>query len=247
MASKLTKSKCLTGYVINSAYYRDSDAMITFFSSEGVTSFLARGIRKISSSNASICSLLTKSEVVLNISKTGSMSLKEGNLISYPKGEGDFKRLTVYQFLAELNHKVLPDMEEAVVLYPYFDSVMQAIEKGHDPLSAALFYFAHLLIYSGYSLAVDGCVHCGRKTDIVGLSYFEGGFLCREHCLNDSEYLSPRMIRIIRFLFKSDLTYLGRATFSTSESLFLFQELSSYYEDLTGIKLNSLRIINQLS
>lgn len=247
MASKTTNAKRLTGYVIHSAFYRDSDAMISFFSSEGVVSFLARGIRKIPSKNAAVCSLLAKSEVVLNVSSSGGMSLKEGNLISYPDGGDSLTRLAVYQFLAELNHKALTGMEEAVDLYPYLDKAMEAIASGQDAPSLALFYFAHLLRYSGYSLAVDGCVFCDKSTDIVGLSYHDGGFLCREHCLNEGNRLPPRMIHIIRFLFKSDLSHLPRAVFRNEESLLLLQEFGRYYEDLTGVRLNSLKVIGKLA
>jgi DNA repair protein RecO (recombination protein O) len=233
-----------TGYVVRVVPYKESDAMISLLTAEGLVSFSARGIAKTTSKNAGSCRLLSFSSFLLTESGSGSFSLKEGNLLKAPPEKEELAILASLSFLSELASKVMQE-EEAVALYPWLEEALEAIRGGFDPFSTSLLYFAHLLVESGYGLEVDECVYSGKKSDIVGVSYEDGGFVSRGYESPSTHLFSPRKLKIIRYAFRCPLNSFTRVSFEKGECLEILEELSQYLNDLTGVTLKSLSVLKK--
>ena len=232
------------GYVIRLAPYRENDAMITFLTADRVLSFCARGVKKPTAKNHAITTPLAKLRISLSESASGT-NLKECQWLAYPDPADQFLRAAVLSFLAELTAKMLPG-EEPRELYPWLEGAMNALEdpKG-SAWTIALIYLAQSLRLSGYGLAVDGCVICGRKTDIVGISYDEGGYLCRNDIRSDLDRRDARTLKIIRYIFRLSVSDISRIAFSPEECRPLLFELASYLGEVTGIALHSLSLLKK--
>jgi len=233
------------GYVIRTVNYRESDQMITFLTPNGLISFLAHGVNKPTSKNAASCRLLSHSKVSLTEGKVGLLSLSEGICLAPIPEKEDLTTMASLTFLAELSAQVLQG-DDSPKAYPWLEASVEAIRSGFDPLTSCLLYFAHILLISGFGLNVDECVYCGKKKDIVGITYQDGGFICR-HCLSDSgTETKPRELNIIRYSFRCGLEDFRRVAFTKEECCQLLLKFSDYLNNLTGVKLKSLSIIQKL-
>ena len=233
------------GYVIRAANFRDSDQMISALTSDGLISFLARRVNKPTSKNGPACRLLAHSKFSLSEGKAGGFSLRESLCLAPAPEKEDLLTMASLTFIAELSSKTLQG-EGLGKEYPWLARAVEAIREGFDPLTSVLVLFAHYLALEGFGLNVDECVYCGAKTGIVGLSYQDGGFVCRK-CLNESATeANSRKLKIIRYCFRCGLSDFSRVTFQKEECIGLISELCQYLNDLTGVRLKSLSIIQKL-
>lgn len=233
----------IEGYVIHLSSYRENDAMVNVLTKNGIVSFLGRGILKPGSKNAGACQLLSLSRFSLS-GNDGGGTLAEAICLSPVNGKDSLANLASFSFLAELTAKTVQS-EEASEVYPWLEGVLNAIAQGFDPLTASLLYFAHVLVIEGYGLNVDACVYCGEKNGIVGLSYSDGGFVCKNDLADDSQKISPRKLKIMRYIFRCGLVDIPRVAFEKEETKDIFKELGLYFSDLTGVTLRSLSILEK--
>jgi DNA repair protein RecO (recombination protein O) len=234
----------IEGIVVRSSSFKENDAMVTIIANSGLVSFLSRGVLKPGSKNFSSCGLLALSRFSLAKGRAGGLSLSEGECLRMPDSKGSFAISAVFNLIAELSSKLI-QADEAAEAFPWLKTSLEAIDGGFEPLSACLLYFAHLLEIAGYGLDVDECVLCHSKTDIIALSYEEGGFICR-NCLGESSgAASARKLKILRYAFRSNLTDFSRVSFDKGETIPLIRELSHYLNDLTGIELKSLKLLEK--
>lgn len=231
----------IEGYVYSSNDYRDSDKMVSVFTKEGPVSFLARGINKYENKNRGLILPLTYGHFTLEKGKAGGLTLKEGVADSYVDPKGDFTMLAFISFLGELTNKAsfFPDNEEVFV---FLDAAIKSINKISIYTNSILF-LSHILSIFGYSPNVDGCLECGRKTDIVSFSFLDGGYYCADHIQNESERLSSYRLKMIRYLFKSGLADYDRVSFPDDEAKWALHQLALYAEDIASIHLNSVALL----
>lgn len=242
----LKTEKRRRGLVLRLTPFKDSDAMVNAIDEEGFFSFRARGVEKLTSKNAPSVQAMTLSDFVLMESPSGGLSLKEGVAVESFLRLEDLAEAGVLSFLQELTLKVVQE-DEAPIAYGYLLSLLRLLSMGKDPLTMGLLYFAKVLTTAGYGLNVDNCVICGKRKDIVSLSYSEGGFLCRDDF--DPETASKtslRRLQIARFLFKSETKDFERASFVQEECMIFYSEFAEYLENLTGVKLKSIDVLKML-
>lgn len=240
MAGKQT-IKNIEGYVLRVSSYKENDAMVTVISTEGLFSFLARGVLKNTSKNFSSCQLLAKSKFSLNEQKSGNYSLSESSVISVPDGKSSLLRLGIFSFISEACLKLVME-EESSKVYPWIDKTMNDLKNEGKEASSTLIFLSHLLNEIGYGLEVNGCVRCGGKTGIVGVSLKDGGFVCKD-CADENDKMDLRDLKILRFCFKCRLEDTDRADFTTEESIKLIKRLIRYIDNFTGVKLKSLELL----
>lgn len=235
----------LEGYVLRVSPFKEADAMVTCLGKDGLFSFLARGIKKLTSKNAGSCRVLTYSKFSLNASADHkSLSLSESSPLFAIEEKDDLLWMSAVSFLAELNARLLTE-EDAVDVFPAFDTTMKAIRNGYPIHSACLLYFAKLLTLMGYGLEVDECVISGSKQNIVGVNYDEGGFISEPYANELTLRLGSRYLKILRYAFRYPLSDFGRVAFEKEESIELISQLANYAENLTGVRLKSVSMLER--
>ncbi len=236
------------GIVIRLSQTKEADAMVNALGPDGLFSFYARGIGKLTSKNRASVQALSHASFALSVSSSGSATLTESKPIeSFLPKEQKLEQFAILSFLEEISAKIIQPGEGGE-LYPWLHDCLKAIKEGFDPLTIGLIYFAHLMVDFGIGLDVDECVVCHKKTAINALSYEEGGFLCNDHCHGESAVMaSPRKLKILRYLFRVPLTSLTRIAFERGETIPLYAELGLYLHQLTGTNLKSLSVIEKLS
>ena len=231
------------GYVIRVSPYKEADAMVNAINKDGSFAFLARGIKKMTSKNYASCLPLCYSSFSLMPSLSNSLSLKEGIPLSPLADKDDLEYMGSVSLIYEIAGKLIQE-EDATKDYPWLDEAIKALKGGFSPLTSCLLFLCHILVNMGYGLNVDSCVICQKKTDIIGISYEQGGFMCRDEDGDSSLIpLSPRLLKIIRYSFRCQTTDFQRVSFAKDECLLLLNQLGQYVIDVVGVSLKSLSIL----
>ncbi|MCQ2799474.1 MAG: DNA repair protein RecO [Bacilli bacterium] len=237
--------KNIEGFALRISAYKENDAMVTVLSGDGLFSFLARGVQKSTSKNFASCTLLAKAKYSLNESASGNLTLAESEVLSVPDGGDDLIRLSLFSLISEICLKLVSE-EEAASIYPWLEKAMEHTKEKGKEASAVLILLCHVLKGAGYALEVDGCVKCGSKTAIQGVSFNDGGFVCKD-CVLPSEKLDTRNLKILRFCFKCELSDMDRVSFENKESVAMIRRLAQYIDDYTGVKLKSLSLLTNFA
>ncbi len=244
MATSKTNIQTIDGYVIRISPYKESDAMVTVLTGDGVRSFSARGIEKPTSKNFASVRQLSYSRFSLNVSASGGASLKEGIPITYVDGKNDFARLAAISFISELTQKMI-EGEEHKAKFALLDGAIKALNSDFDPLTICLVYFAGLLNVEGCGPNIDECAVCGEKHNIVGFAFKDGGFLCQQHLESEYYRKTSRELKIIRYAFMVGPENYTRIAFEKKECISLIKEMADHLETLTNTKLNSLLLLSK--
>lgn len=235
----------LEGLLIRKIPCKENDAMLTIITSDGLFSFYGRGVNKISSKNIASCSLLSYSSFVLSNQIGNKLSLKESNLIKSYLKEDDFGVVGVSNFILELLSKGLDEdrAEESKNIYPYVLSSLNALLNGYHTLSVALFFFIKYLDALGIGLNLTNCVRCNKKEAIVGLSYIDGGFICK-NCLNEADHkLNVETLKFLHYSSLAESNQLEKIPPLKNGIYPVLEGFSRFLYDETGIDIKSLKLL----
>lgn len=236
------------GLILRLTPIKEADAMVQAIGKDGFFSFYARGVRKMTSKNAPSVQECCYGRYSLMVSSQGKLTLKEGAPLSLLYKGDSLSAMAVGMLLNELTLKVVSE-EDASDVYPWLYASLKAIQEGKEPLTIGIIYFAKVMKETGYGLNVEECVRCARKEGIVGISYEEGGFICKK-CLREDDVAvsrpSQKTLKILLYLFRVGLEDLSRVSFEPSEVLPLYSRFGEHLQYTLGISLHSLSMISRL-
>ena len=234
------------GIVIRLTPFRDHDAMVTVLSNDKMRSFLVRGALKYDSKLGPSANMYTRSRFQLMRGKDG-YALRNGEIIdSYENIKTNIDCLAVEDFIGELTNKLIQS-DDACDVYPSLVKSLELLNSGFSPYTVALIYFAKVLSVAGFGLNVDSCQICGKKDDIVALSYKDGGFICRD-CLSPLKHVKsdPTKLKIIRYIFKVDLANYNKVEFDKKVCISLINELAKFLDDVSQLNLKSIELLKKI-
>ena len=234
------------GIVIRQTPFRDHDAMVTVLSIDKMRSFLVRGALKYDSKLGPSANMYTKSRFQISRGKEG-YALRNGEILkSFENVKTNIDCLAVQDFLGELTNKLIQS-DDASEIYPFLEKSLSLLNSGFSPYTVALIYFAKVLNVAGYSLNVDSCQICGKKDDIVALSYKDGGFICRD-CFSPLKHTKcdPYKLKMVRYIFKVDLANFNKVEFEKDDCLKLIIELAKFLDNITQLNLKSIELLKKI-
>ena len=234
------------GITIRSTPFRDFDAMVTVLSNDKIYSFLVRGALKYESKLGPSVNLYTKTRFYIVNGKEGKTLRSAEILDSYENIKTNIDSLAVVDLLGELTNKVILS-DDANKIYPNFVRCLELLNEGFSPYTLAIIYFAKVLDVAGFALNVDSCQICGKKDDIVALSYNDGGFICR-NCLSPLKHVksNPNKLKMIRYIFKVDIPNYPKIEFEKKACLEIIRELAKFLEDNTQLNLKSIELLKKI-
>lgn len=241
-------NKC-EGIVLRQSEYRDSDMILSVFSKEkGKISFLARGIKKAKSKNASSCSLGCCSVFYYNDNgkeQMQTLKIAERKNMFFHIHE-DLLTQTCMQMMCECIDKMGQEKNEDI--YTLLYKSLSFLNEKKDCLVVLGLFLSYCLRFSGISPNVDECVKCHSQKKIASISLLEGGFLC-EKCL-DSLYhkrYGEKELRNFRLLQKASLKDIDVLCNHIQCSFDDISILLSFLEDYGGIHLKSASFLKQIT
>ena len=224
------------GFLLKSVPYHETSSIATILTEDGFLSFRASGVYKKNSHYLPLFNLMAESYFLLKEGKGDYLLFKEGELLSFPKG--NLEMLLAYSFLGEITWSSAKGID-GKELYPYLALATKFLKEGKDPLSIVTSYLAICLRLMGYGLTVDHCVLCGKEKGIVGVSFEEGGFICHDEKREGAHY-GKTYCQVAYFTFKVDKSTWTGQNLPREDTLLYFKDLTSYYTEQLGKKIEVL-------
>ena len=225
--------------------YRENDVILQAFSAEyGKLSFIARGLKKMTSKNAPSCQLFMLTEVTFDYVKSDHLhTLKSAHAInSFRPLRENLDLLSIMSVCAEVINQIdLVPTDFDLIL----NTMEHLVEKPKNALTTLNLFLKEVVHKQGNSPMVDSCVLCGNTKDICTVSIAEGGFICklcneRLHIPN----LSFEDLRGFRIIAKAQFyQYDLVATNSDTNSLVISRLLLGFLNEHSGITCKSFRFL----
>ena len=237
--------KQIEGIVVSEIDYKESSKIINVLTADGeLIGLIARGCKKIKSKISGIGRL---TYAIFQISYRNNLStLIEYDLInSFKNIKNDIEKISYSMFLTELVHKVYEHSEHKEIYDIYKNSLLK-IEEGFDPLIITNILELKLLEYLGIKPIVDSCVNCGSTKDIVTISSYKGGYLCKNCCSNEPIFTN-KTIKLIRMFYYVDISKITKLEISSNVKKEINAFIDDYYDRYSGLYLKSKDFIDSLN
>ena len=225
----------INGFVLKNIEYKENDGIITCLTEQGLVTFKARGINKLTSKNRSSCLLYARSEFTLEEAKTGHLILTKGKLLN--SNFNLYSSLDYMTCLGLVSESILTflDVNISQSIYNLFSIMITNLDK-FDVFTLTAIFLAKIIIESGYQLDTSHCVRCSQQKSIVAISYLEGGFICKK-CLQASEKAqNSEYLKSIRYTFMVDEDNYLHYEFKKNISTRLIKEYLNYLQENFGYK-----------
>lgn len=236
------------GIVLHQREYKDNDMILTVLSKDyGKISFVARGIKKASSKNASSCTPFTKSIFYFNYRETSDLqSLKTAERIQmYRHIYDDLRKQVIASIICEMCMKI--DSEQFPYLYELLQQCLSYLDTGNNDYGVFAFFTAKMNEVAGVNPDVDGCVHCGNDHNIAGISIYDGGFICA-NCFDVSkhQHISIERLRFFRLFHKAKINDYPILEALKTYSYQDIEPIITMFIEYSGIHLTGMKLLREI-
>lgn len=241
--------KKVEGVIVKEIPYKESSKIITVFTKDdGIIGIYAKGVRKLTSKIGAKVNKLTYGYFHIKYNENGLSSLIDIEIIDPLKNiKKDLTMICYASFLSELSSQVYRHDNNKEIYNLYINSILK-INSGYNPLVISNILELKLLSYLGIKPVIDNCVECGGKEDIVTLSSYKGGYICKR-CLTNEKIVLSKTIKLIRMFYYVDISKISNISISDEVENEINSFIDDYYERYSGLYLKSkefLRNINEL-
>lgn len=239
--------KKVEGVIVSEVDYKESSKIINIFTKEyGMIGAIARGTKKLKSNLSGVTTKLTFGFFHLNYKDNGLSTLIEVDVIdSFKKIRKDINLISYASYITELVTQVYkhePNME----IYDLYISALKKIDEGYDYQVITNILELKLLDYLGIRPVVDSCVSCNSINDIVTISSYKGGYLCKNCCRNEA-IVNIKTIKLIRMFYYVNISKIEKLDISPNIKEEINSFIDDYYDRYAGLYLKSKTFLKNLN
>lgn len=234
------------GVIVSAINYSETSKILNIITKEhGLIGVIAKGARNMKSPLRSFTDKLTYANFMIYYKEDKLSTLTEVNIINPFKNiKKDINKISYATYLLELAEGVIKQNNDKNI-YDLLISALLKIEEGFDPLVLMNILELKYLYYLGVMPIIDKCALCGRKTGIVTLSSYRGGYVCT-HCYTNEIMVSDKTIKLIRMFYYVDIAKISKLDISRKSKMEINKFLDDYYDRYTGLYLKSKNFIKNL-
>ena len=238
--------KKIEGIVVSEVDYKESSKRINLLTPEfGIIGLIARGTKQVKNKLSGVTSKLTYGYFHVNYKENGLSTLIEVDIINQFKNIRKSIDLMSYSlYLLELADKVSKH-EGDKSIYKELIASLKKMDEGYDYKVITNIFELKMLDYLGIRPVIDECVNCGNKTDIVTISSYRGGYLCK-NCVGNEAIVNIKTVKLLRMFFYVDIDKISKLDISDSVRMELSQFISDYYDRYSGLYLKSREFLENL-
>ena len=238
--------KKIEGIIVSEVDYKESSKIINVFSpTDGVIGILARGTKKIKSNLSGVTSKLTYGYFHVNYKENGLSTLIEVDILDGFKNiRRNIDKISYASYLLELSSMVYKHGSD-INIYNLLIASLKKIDEGYDYEVITNILELKLLDYLGIKPVIDSCVNCGSKVDIVTISSYKGGYLCK-NCAHDEVIVNIKTIKLLRMFYYVDIDKISKLDISDNIKKELNRFIDDYYDRYSGLYLKSKMFLKNL-
>mgnify|MGYP004498981523 CR=1 FL=1 len=237
----------IEGIIVSTVDYKESSKIINILTKEeGLIGVFARGCKRIRSPISSTTSILTYGFFYLNSRPKGLPILTEVDVIdSFKNIKKDLVKLNYSIYLLELSHQVYKH-ENNNNIYKLLISSIKKINEEYDSGIITAILELKLLEYLGIKPIIDKCVNCNSTNDIVTISSYKGGYLCK-NCVGNETIFNVKTLKLIRMFYYVDIDKITKLEISPNIKKELNLFINEYYDRYAGLYLKSKSYLEEFS
>lgn len=238
--------KKIEGIVVSEVDYKESSKIINILTPEyGIIGVIARGTKRVNSILKSVATKMTYGYFHVKYSGNGLSTLIEVDVIDMFKNiKKDINLMSYAVYLLELADRVYKH-DESREVYDTLIASLKKIDEGYDYKIIANIFELKMLDHLGIRPVVDECVNCGSKHDIVTISSYKGGYLCK-NCAAGEVIVNIKTIKLLRMFYYVDISKITKLDVSEKIQNELSQFIYDYYDRYSGIYLKSREFLKNL-
>lgn len=239
--------KKIEGIIISEVDYKESSKIINILTPElGIIGLIARGTKKIKSNLSGVTSKLTYGYFHINYKENKLSNLIEVDIInSFKNIRTNLDKISYATYLLELSSLAYKH-EENKEIYNLLIASLKKIEEDFDPQVITNILELKLLEYLGIKPIIDSCVNCGTKDNIVTISSYKGGYLCK-NCAKNEPIVNIKTIKLLRMFYYVDIDKISKINISDNIKLELNRLIDDYYDRYSGLYLKSKTFLKKLN
>jgi len=238
--------KKIEGIVISEVDYKESSKIINILTKEyGVIGLIARGTKQVKNKLSGVTTKLTYGYFHVRYKENGLSTLIEVDIIDNFKNiRKDINLMSYSLYLLELADRVYKhDNDDGI--YDRLIASLEKIDEGYDYKIITNIFELQMLDFLGIRPVIDECVNCGSKVDIVTISSYRGGYLCK-NCSHNEVITSLKTVKLLRMFFYVDIAKISKLDVSLEVKKELSQFINDYYDRYSGIYLKSREFLQNL-
>ena len=239
--------KKVEGIIVSEVDYKESSKIINILTKEnGLIGVMAKGAKKLKSTLSNVSSKLTHGYFYLNWYDNNRMpTLIEVDIINkYKNIKKDLTKRSYSLFLLELSTQVYKHENNNNIYNLLINSLIK-IDNDFDPGVISNILELKLLEYLGIKPIIDKCVMCERTKDIVTISSYKGGYICK-NCLNNDSIVTIKTIKLIRMFYYVDISKISKIDVTEAVKQEINAFIDDYYDRYSGLYLKSKNFIKEL-
>ncbi len=239
------KIESFEGIVLSETNYSESSKILNVLTSEhGLIGIMSKGCRNMKSKLRGVSRKLVYGTFHVYYKENGLSTLIGVDVInSFSKTMMDLERISYAAFILDLSLQVVRQSDDD--FFSLVKDILLKIEEGFNPLVLTNIFEIKMLDYLGVRPSIDCCSLCGTDKDIVTLSSYRGGYVCRS-CFTNEGLVSEKTIKMIRLYYYVEVSNISKLDVSTEVSREVNSFLDDYYERYTGLYLKSKDFIKKI-
>lgn len=237
--------KKIEGIIVNEYSFEESSKIINILTKDGVIGVVAKGAKKIKSPFFGTTNRFTLG--IFNIiykENTLSKLVDTDILKDYRNIKKDIVRVSYATYITELILKVFKH-ENNKNIYDLYLSSLDKINDGYDALIITNILKLKLLDYLGIKPIIDECIECGNTKEIITISSYLGGYVCK-NCIKKEKIVSAKTVSLIRMFYYVDISKITKLEISEKVKKEIDEFINDYYDRYSGIYLKSKILLDNI-
>jgi len=237
--------KKIEGIIVSEVPFEESSKIVNIFTKEGIIGVIAKGAKRPKSPFFAVTNKFTYGIFNIMYKENGLSKLVDADILKdYRNIKKDIIKISYVTYLTELITKV-HQHEQNKNIYDLYISSLNKINEGKNPLVICDIMKLKLLDYLGIKPVIDRCVDCKDTNNIITISSYRGGYVCK-NCLRNDKIVSPKTISIIRMLYYVDIEKINKLEITKEIKKEIDEFVNDYYDRYSGIYLKSKILLDSI-
>lgn len=238
--------KKIEGIIVREVPYGESSKIISIYTKEnGIIGVMAKGAKNIKSKLRNFTTVFTYGFFHVYYKEDKLSTLIECEIIDeFTNLKTDIILLSYLTYVSELSTQIYKQSISPKI-YNLLISIIKKMNDKYNPQILTNILEIKLLDFLGISLKLDGCIKCGSKTNIITINSENGGFICKK-CYIDEKIYDEKTIKMMRMYYLIEIDSISSLNISQSVIDNINDFLNNYYEQYTGLYLNSKKYLEKM-